>query len=192
MANRYFTFTGWYIPTLLGAFVLIGAFAAFDLLMDLSEGTTPRHVVTEGAVFLLALAGIVVLTSRLVGEIRVARLEAAELSRSLSGSREEATQWRKEAQSLLQGLGAQIDQQLSRWKLTTAEKEVALLLLKGYSHKELAHFRKVSEATARQQARAVYKKAGVSGRHDLAAFFLEELALPSPSPQQLTPTNKKR
>jgi DNA-binding CsgD family transcriptional regulator len=38
--------------------------------------------------------------------------------------------------------------------------------------------RGISEATARQQARAVYRKAGVGGRNDLAAFFLEDLALP--------------
>jgi hypothetical protein len=38
--------------------------------------------------------------------------------------------------------------------------------------------RAVSEATARQQAAAVYRKAGVAGRHDLAAFFLEDLLAP--------------
>ncbi len=38
--------------------------------------------------------------------------------------------------------------------------------------------RGISEATTRQQARAVYRKAGVAGRNDLAAFFLEDLALP--------------
>jgi hypothetical protein len=38
--------------------------------------------------------------------------------------------------------------------------------------------RSITEATARQQARGVYKKAGLSGRSDLAAFFLEDLLLP--------------
>jgi DNA-binding NarL/FixJ family response regulator len=36
----------------------------------------------------------------------------------------------------------------------------------------------VSETTVRQQARAIYRKAGLSGRHDLAAFFLEDLLGP--------------
>ncbi|MFA9470423.1 MAG: hypothetical protein ACERNK_07620 [Deltaproteobacteria bacterium] len=45
--------------------------------------------------------------------------------------------------------------------------------------KEVASVRSVSDATARQQVRAVYKKAGLSGRHDLAAFFLEDLMLPA-------------
>ena len=54
-----------------------------------------------------------------------------------------------------------------------------MLLLKGLSHKDIAEIRSVTEATARQQARAVYRKGGLSGRHDLAAFFLEDLMLPS-------------
>ena len=91
----------------------------------------------------------------------------------------DAARWRKEARDLIAGLGAAIDEQFERWKLSPAEKEVGLLLLKGLSHKEVAEARSVTEATARQQARAVYKKARLSGRHDLAAFFLEDLMLPT-------------
>ena len=54
-----------------------------------------------------------------------------------------------------------------------------MLLLKGLSHKEVALARAISDATARQQAVAVYRKAGVAGRSELAAFFLEDLALPA-------------
>src|SRR5690606_18367849 len=90
----------------------------------------------------------------------------------------EAARWRGEARDLLHGLGAALDRQFMRWALSPAEKEVALLLLKGLSHKEVATVRSITEATARQQARAVYKKAGLSGRNDLAAFFLEDLLLP--------------
>jgi len=62
--------------------------------------------------------------------------------------------------------------------LTPAEREIALLLLKGLSHKEIATIRSVSETTVRQQARSLYRKAGLSGRNELAAFFLEDLLGP--------------
>ena len=68
-----------------------------------------------------------------------------------------------------------IDRQFVAWSLSPAEREIASLLLKGLSHKEIATLRQVSEATVRQQARGVYRKAGVDGRHELAAFFLEGL-----------------
>lgn len=54
----------------------------------------------------------------------------------------------------------------------------ALLLLKGLSHKVIAEVRATSERTVRQQALAVYRKAGLAGRAELAAFFLEDLLLP--------------
>jgi len=36
----------------------------------------------------------------------------------------------------------------------------------------------VSKTTVRQQARSLYGKAGLAGRHELAAFFLEDLLGP--------------
>ncbi|MCB0331312.1 MAG: helix-turn-helix transcriptional regulator, partial [Bdellovibrionales bacterium] len=69
-------------------------------------------------------------------------------------------------------------EQLSTWKLTEAEKEVAFLLLKGMSLKEIAGIRETTEKTARVQSMAIYAKAGLSGRSELAAFFLEDLLIP--------------
>ena len=106
------------------------------------------------------------------------RREARALRNDAAASRAEAQRWRDEAQDLIRGLGAAIDRQLEGWGLTAAEKEVALLLLKGLSHKEIADVRGVNENTVRQQARALYRKAGLDGRHDLAAFFLEDLLGP--------------
>lgn len=42
----------------------------------------------------------------------------------------------------------------------------------------MARARGTSERTARQQALAVYRKAGLAGRAELSAFFLEDLLLP--------------
>lgn len=115
----------------------------------------------------------------IVQSARTAQEEALGLAARLEASEAEATRWRDEARDLVQGLGAALDRQFERWALSPAEKEVALLLLKGLSHKEIAEVRSITEATARQQARAVYKKASLSGRNELAAFFLEDLLLPA-------------
>jgi hypothetical protein len=53
-----------------------------------------------------------------------------------------------------------------------------LLLLKGFSHKEIARLRHTSTTTIRQQAASIYQKANLSGRAALSAFFLEDLLLP--------------
>jgi len=82
------------------------------------------------------------------------------------------------ARQALEGLGAAIDREFAKWGLTEAERDVALLLLKGLSHKEIAAARHTSEGTVRQQALGIYRKAGLTGRSNLAAFFLEGLTLP--------------
>ena len=52
------------------------------------------------------------------------------------------------------------------------------MLLKGYGHKEIAALTRRSERTVRQHAGVVYEKAGIAGRAELAAFFLNDLMLP--------------
>ncbi|MDH3202079.1 MAG: hypothetical protein OEM15_14405 [Myxococcales bacterium] len=149
---------------------------------DLEEGTTFSHVLSETGVLLVGFIGSAFIARRLVFTLRRARAferEAVELRGQLTMTRAEAQRWRSEARDLMNGLGAALDQQFDPWGLSPAEKETALLLLKGLSHKEVADLRSVSDASTRQQARAVYKKAGLSGRHDLAAFFLEDLMLPA-------------
>ena len=64
--------------------------------------------------------------------------------------------------------------QFQSWQLTGGEQEVAILLLKGLSFKEIAGVRETREKTVRQQASAIYKKAGVNGRHAFAAWFIED------------------
>ena len=182
LINRFgiprITFEGRFHPALLLAFVLIGVLAVVDLIADMGEGPRFLHVLAEGTVVLIALTGAMMVVRHLLREAKEARNETKALVQRLEGTRQEAIQWREEAQSLLRGLGAEIDRQFGKWNLTSAEKEVALFLLKGLSHKEVARIRHVSEATTRQQARNIYRKAGVAGRHDLAAFFLEDLTLP--------------
>ncbi len=76
------------------------------------------------------------------------------------------------------GAGGALDIQFTRWSLTDAEREVALLLLKGLSTKEIAAVRTGSERTVREHARSIYAKAGLTGRAALSAFFLENLLAP--------------
>lgn len=169
LLNR--TSEGWRDGLLIGAFALIALLAGADVLGDLLAGVAGWHVAAEFAVVVVSLASTALL-------VRGLQVHARELGRRLSTSDASAMAWRAEAESLLRGLGASIDRQFGRWHLTPAEKQVALLLLKGLAHKDVAKLRGISEATARQQAQAVYRKAGVGGRNDLAAFFLEDLALP--------------
>jgi len=155
-------------------FTAIVALIAADLIVDYQEGGSLFHLGTELGVLLAAACGVALLLMQL-------RRSRSDLVRV----RRRAEQWREENQQLLAGLGWAIDRQFQRWGLTPAESEVGLLLLKGLSHKEIANARQTSERTIREQARSLYRKAGLTGRASLSAFFLEDLLLPrgqSPEP----------
>ncbi|MGA9572955.1 MAG: hypothetical protein WBS20_03300 [Lysobacterales bacterium] len=156
-------------------FCLIIVLIALDLTQDYVEGTSAMHVVMELGVLLLAVVGI----GLLVQQIYAARVSVRSLRRDLQMVRRDSERWREDSRILMEGLGSAIQRQFIRWELTPAESEVALLLLKGLSLKEAAIMRDTSERTVREQARSVYRKAGISGRPALAAFFLEDLLLPS-------------
>ena len=94
--------------------------------------------------------------------------------------RAESLQWREEMADDLRELGLAIRRQFTAWRLTAAEHEIGLLLLKGFSHKEIARLRNTSEATIRQQATSIYQKSSLGGRAALSAFFLEDLLVSSP------------
>lgn len=163
-----------------GAIVLFGAIfllIAWDMTLDYSEGRSWAHLLVESAVLLAAAGGI----GLLLRQLYRARVAIHALGRDLARVTQEAERWRHESRELLDGLSVAIDRQFARWNLTRAEAEIGLLLLKGLSHKELADVRQTSERTVREQARSLYRKAGLSGRSSLSAFFLEDLLLPSTS-----------
>jgi DNA-binding CsgD family transcriptional regulator len=170
-------------PTLaaIGLFAVVVVLIGWDLFVDYREGVSVWHLVFEFAIFLVALSGMVLMWWQL-DRTRSDLVEALV----------EAEQWKQESNELIQGLGAAIERQFERWRLTNAEADVGLFLLKGLSHKEIADFRQTSERTVREQSRALYRKSGLSGRSSLSAFFLEDLLLPRAaiSGERATETHK--
>lgn len=166
---------------LIGVLLVVIGLTGLDIVFDFYFGSTWRHIGIEVAVILAAALGIAYLWWRMVGGLRhrIAQSEAAG-----ARWRADAERWRGEAAQFLAGLSVAIDRQFDAWALTESEKEVALLLLKGLSLKEIADVRTVAEKTVRKQSLAVYRKAGLTGRAELAAYFLEDLLLPSRRPPE--------
>ena len=152
--------------------IIVGG--TIDLVMDQPDRWLSFHVVFET---LMVAGALVMATTLWLGWWRSAH-SAATLRESLGRQLEERDAWKASAQAALAGLGHAIDAQFRTWRLTPTEREVALMLLKGYEHKEIAGLTGRSERTVRQHAGAVYEKAGLAGRAELAAYFLNDLMLP--------------
>jgi len=98
-----------------------------------------------------------------------------ELSQEVERRSREALQRVQDMAAVRVGMNAQIEREFDRWGLTSAERSVAHLTLKGLRLKDIARARNTSDRTVRQQAQAIYRKAGLDGRTDLSAYFLESV-----------------
>lgn len=78
-------------------------------------------------------------------------------------------------------------ERFAEWRLTPAEADVALFAIKGMSTAEIAALRKTSEGTVKAQTNAIYRKAGVSGRPQLLALFIEDLMREDATPRLADP-----
>ena len=152
-------------------FLAIVTGGTIDLVTDRPESWLSPHVLFEVVMILLSLGAALYLAR---GWRRTQAL-AGELAGMVRSKQAESEAWQRSAEQALEGLARAIDAQCERWGLTAAERETALLLLKGHSHKRIAKLTDRSERTVRQHAVAVYRKSGLAGRAELAGFFLEGL-----------------
>jgi DNA-binding CsgD family transcriptional regulator len=158
------------------AFVLVATSVggAIDLYLDAPETWWSAHAIYEMVLIGAAMATSVVLWQ---GWWR-SRRRLAEARRVLAVNAAERESWRASAQSAIAGFGQAVDERFVAWGLTPTERDFALSLLKGHSHKRIAFDTGRSERTVRQHAVSLYHKSGLAGRAELSAFFLEDLLLP--------------
>lgn len=152
-------------------FTIIIYASGADLLADLSYGADTKHLVKEAAVVGFSIIAI----AFLFWGLRQQRLEIKALRQELEDINKPTITPKKYVLEARKNLGNVVTQQFSEWTLTDSEMEVGWLLLKGFSLKEISLLRNTQEKTVRQQASAIYKKSGVSGRHAFSAWFIEDM-----------------
>lgn len=148
----------------IAALSIVTTLVIIDVVMDAAAGGAPAHLAMEAFAALIALYAL----SVLLRDWRNSRRRVAQLD-------EEAAVWKQRSKKWIDGLAQEIDQQMTRWTFTPSEKDVAFLLIKGLSTKEIAAVRGRSIQTVRTQTASIYAKSGLSGRTQLAAWFLEDL-----------------
>jgi DNA-binding CsgD family transcriptional regulator len=158
-----------FIIMLMLAVVVVGNL--LDIVHDYREGVDASHLAIELMLIVASFALIGFLSIGIWRQTRSNRQLKEELA-SLSGSPPSGLP--PEVQAARHGLAEVVQQQFKMWSLTRTEKEVAMLMLKGLSFKEIASVRDTLEKTVRQQASGIYRKAGVNGRHEFSAWFIED------------------
>ena len=149
------------LPTALAAFLAVQSIAAFffagDVASDLMNNPTEVHGIFEAFVTLALVLGVI-FGARALRET-MARMRAQEAALAAASG------------ALADVIAAQFD----TWGLTPAERDVGMLALKGLDVAEIAGLRGAAQGTVRAQLARIYAKAGVPGRPQFAAFFVEDL-----------------
>jgi DNA-binding NarL/FixJ family response regulator len=154
----------------IGSFVLL---LTLEILTEQDDISLSDLLVDALSILLTisAAVGVALLAQRMQAHHE----EKMMLIRDLEIARKEGQQWRTKVQSSLNGIKVEMENQFRAWGMTAAEQDVGLLILKGLNHKEIAALRGTSEATVRQQAQAIYRKARLPGKTAFSAYFLEDL-----------------
>jgi DNA-binding CsgD family transcriptional regulator len=137
-----------------------------------SSGPPPLGPARRGSAVALLLAGVltaVVAVFGLLGGRRWLQRRRGSVDRVKAVLTAPATEPQTAVQNVVVN---RILDEFRDWSLSAAESDIAWLILKGMSLKEIAELRGTSERTVRHQAQAVYGKAGVDGRADLAGHIL--------------------
>ncbi len=152
----------WPIVALLVVQVLCAAFFIYDILvtlLSLPVAPIPWHIyelIEIGAAIGL-LCGVV--------------FAVLALRRSMQDAARMKSQLRVASGAFMDLL----EDAFREWKLTPAERDVALFAIKGLTTQEIAAMRDTSEGTVKAQTAAIYRKAGVSGRPQLLSLFIDDL-----------------
>ena len=155
---------------LLVLLLVIMAGSLYDLIVDSTHGASSLHLAIEGGIFLAAAA----LIAWLLNDLRRQGQALEQLRQEISTQRHATPAATPELAETRHQFGTLIQRQFKTWALTDSEQAVGLLLLKGLSFREIAAVRETREKTVRAQASAIYRKAGVSGRHAFSAWFIED------------------
>lgn len=155
---------------LLAILLLVILASGSDMLGDLDQGVEGTHLLQEGILLTAAIAGIAWILAGLRRQAREIALLRDELEEARTVPGVASARLLDARRNLAEVIAAQFGE----WQLSRSEQEIGLLLLKGLSLKEVATLRGTVEKTIRQQASSIYQKAGVSGRHTFAAWFIED------------------
>lgn len=152
------------------AFVIIMFLNFLDVLTDISLGIPFWHIIEESIIVMLSglCAGY------LIFDVRRNNKKLELLASSLSQADLQLKNITESMRSARRHYSEIIHQQFIDWQFTVSEQQVALLLLKGLSFKEISAVRDTKEKTVRQQASSIYSKSGLDGRHTFSAWFLED------------------
>lgn len=149
--------------------------ALFDIFFDFKHGIPLRHILFEILVFLMGLIGLNYFAIMVTKRYKSQHETLETLKSDINKKDQELVSLSKKVKSYKDEFRAEVENTFKEWHLTKTEVEIAGLLLKGLSLKEIADLRGSNERTVRAQCSSIYKKSKLQSRSQLSSYFLDDL-----------------
>ena len=159
----------------LGYVLVVLGSTAIEIVNELATGQKLLEMLDDFAMFAIS----VLIVTLFVRDWLAQQRAIAQLREQLAGASGHLSEIDEDSQRIVGEYRQVVQKQFDAWRLTASEQDVVLALLKGLSFREIAQLRETREKTVRQHAANVYRKARVAGRHELAAWFFEDLLGPT-------------
>lgn len=140
-------------------------FFVFDVASDVYE-----RIIASSAPSLLDLTHLffeVFSAGALILAIRV-------LVHQLRWLQERNTQQSESLRFLRGEMDSYVHGKFDEWSLTSAERDIAMYMLKGLSIAEIAAARSTAEGTVKAQTSNIFRKTNVASRMELMSLFMDE------------------
>lgn len=73
------------------------------------------------------------------------------------------------------GFWKKVSDEMKKWGFTETEMQISLLLLRGFSNRQIAAVRGKSLRTIENQTFSIYQKSGMRGKVEFISFFISPL-----------------
>jgi len=157
-----------------GFAVLVIIDSAFEIVQEVVGGEPYSEMIADVIIFMVSTIVLLLLLADYFQQ----RQSLRTLREQLNAARGRLQQIDSSAPDIANQYRDIIQKQFEEWDLTESEQQIALMLVKGLSFREVAAIRNTMDKSVRQQATRIYKKAKVTGRHELAGWFFEDLLNP--------------
>jgi len=146
-----------------------------DLRADYLYGIPFTHMILEIALFFCCLVAFSYFSDLALKQYKSQNQQLLKLQKNIQDKDTQLSTLNKKVKSYKEEFRLEIENTFRQWGFTRAEAEVASLLLKGLSTKEVAELRQANEQTVRSQCSSIYKKSKLENRSQLSSYFLDDL-----------------
>lgn len=149
----------------MGVMVFSAGFFVFDVIADMVEHLNGGIAYSFNEMTHLIIEVVAVLG--LIFGVILAWVHSRFMSKTTEQQKRALTMFRGEFDEIALA-------QFQNWALSDAERDVALMTLRGLALAEIANARNTSVGTIKAQTNAIFRKSGLGSRTEFLSFFLDE------------------